>query len=530
MKRFLVVGLLFLILPYIHKAQAVSKDSLGLSVFAERRAKIAHSLNTGECALIFSGTYQSSSPNLAVPRPFHPQADFYYLTGADLPNSVLVIFPRKIETREGLASDILFLPGPGENPLAAMGFGYQGKFGKASDSLLLRPTSQLNRFVIEILDADQVERVQTLPLDPRDYQFSIREFAMHPAEIVFGSMAPKFHINPESAKFYQEIEEVRFEDANALIKKVISWLKYHEEVPDRILKKFSEVRSESELNEVKSQIQEIKFDFFRLRKTMDGLRLKKSSAERKRVNAAGKLAVSALKKAAGHIRPGAFEREIQGAAEMAVYAKGGDIGKSTQVISGRPGQALLYAQNNRKISEEGTVAIDLGSRSDRYCAHIARTFPPTGEFSPSLAKVYREVAAIHLSTLKGCVPGTKPNDLAFTQQGKLLAKLDPVLLVNGERRSGYRDNYIGGEITSIGLEINEASCEGGMERGMIFEVTTTLAVPVSRKFKSEYQGILIRLTDTVEVGDNGIWLTKGMPLNLEGLTPLMAKPSEMNND
>ncbi len=57
MKQFLVVGLLFLILPHMNKAQAVDQDSLGLSVFADRRAKVAESLDPGECAVLFSGTY-----------------------------------------------------------------------------------------------------------------------------------------------------------------------------------------------------------------------------------------------------------------------------------------------------------------------------------------------------------------------------------------------------------------------------------------------------------------------------------------
>ncbi len=526
MKQFLVVGLLFLILPLMNKAQTVHQDSLGLSVYAKRRAKVAKSLAGAECALVFSGTYQSSAPNLPVPRPFQPYADFYYLTGVELPNAVLVIFPKRIETREGLASDILFLPGPGENPLSAMGFEYQGEFGKAGDSLLVRPTAQLSRFVIEILDADQVEHIQTLPVDPRDYQFSIREFSQHPAEIIFGSMAPRFHATPEAARFYQEIGQVKYEEVNQLIKKVISWLKYHQEVPDRILKAFSEVRSEAELDKVKSRIAEIKFDFFRLRKTMDALRLVKSSEEQKRMSQAAKVAASALQRAAGYIRKGAYEGEIQGVAELEVYRQGGKLSKATQVISGRQGQTILYAQNAQKIPGEGTVVIDLGVKLEGYSTHIARTFPPTGGFEASLAKLYQEVAAIHLATLKGCSKGVNPNDFAYSQQEKLLASLDPVLLVNGERRSGYRDNYIGGEITSIGIEINEASCEGGMEEGMVFAVTTTLAVPRSRKFKSEYQGVLIRLTDVVEVGDGAVWLTKAMPLNQEELVRIMAKPSE----
>lgn len=526
MKQFLVVGLLFLILPHMNKAQAVDQDSLGLSVFADRRAKVAESLDPGECAVLFSGTYQSSAPNLAVPLPFTPQADFFYLTGVKIPNSVLVIFPKKIETREGLASDILFLPGPGENPVAAMGYGHANEFGKAGDSLLVRPTTQWNRFVIEILDSDQVEHIQTIPLDPRDYYFSVQEFSLHPAEILFGSMAPQFQVTPEASRFYQEIEQVKFDKANELIKKVLSWLKYHQEVPDKILKSFSEVRSEGDLLKVQGRIASIKFNFFKLRKTMDALRLKKSRRENQAMVKAGEVAVLAVKKAASIMQAGAFEREIQGTAELEVFRQGAGLGKATQVLAGLPGQALLYAQNNQIVPDKGTVVLDIGVRYNGYCAQLARTFPIGNAFSPGVAKVYQEIAAVHLATLKGCGAGTNPNEFMFTQQGKLLAKLDAILLVNGERRSGYRDNYVGGEIVSIGLEINEASCEGAMGRGMTFAVTTTVAVPRSRKFKSEYQGILIRLTDVVEVGDGASWLTKGMPLNQEDLVRLKDKASE----
>ncbi len=528
MNRSLVVGLLLFILPFVNKVEAACHDSLDSSVYADRRAKVSQTLRATECALIFSGTYQFSAPNLAVPRTFQPNSDFYYLTGAKLPNSVLVVFSKKIETNEGLASDFLFLPGSEENPLSAMGFEYQGRFGKVDDSLLVCPISQFSRFVIEILDADQVEHIQTLPLDPCDHRFSNREFSQNPSEILFGSMAPFFYATPEVTRFYQEIKQVKYEQVSELVKKVLSWLKYHQEVPDQVLRAFSEVRSEAELDAVKSQITQIKFDFFHLRKTMDELRLVKSAEERRHLARAGTLAVSALRKAVSFIRPGAYEREIQGVLELEVYTHGGRMSKATQVISGKQSQAVLYAQNTHKISKDGTVVIDLGVKIDSYSAHIARTFPPEDRFSNSLRKIYHEVSAIHLSTINGCVKGVIPNDFAYLQQRKLIASLDPILLVDGESRTtGYQDNYIGGEISSIGLEINEANCEGGMDEGMVFAVTTSLAVPNSRKFKLEYQGVLIRLTDIVEVGDEkGIWLTRGMPLIYEELASLRARPSE----
>ncbi len=516
MKYSLVVGFFLLFLPLIQKAQAINPDSLGSSVYAERRAALANRLPDETCAVIFSGSYQSSAPNLAVPAPFTPEADFYYLTGATYPNAVLVVFPKKMDTKDGQASDFLFLPGPNENPVKAMGLSYQGDFGKAGDSLLVRPVEQWKRFVIQVLDADQVEKIYTNPLDPRDYHFSIPEFALHPAKVMYGSMAPKFQINPEVAGFYKEIDEVRFSKVNPLIKKVLAWLKYNQEVADPILKDFARLQSESELKGLQQQIRDIKFDYSWAASNLPELRIIKSVEEREHLQKAGVIAARGMRAAIKQVKPGTLEREIQGIAEWETYRQGGSLAKATQVLSGFPGQNVLYAQNDQELVQ-GLVVIDLGVRYRGYCSQIARTLPVADTWSPSLAKIYEILAEEHRALISDCRSGQDLSAVVQKHRSILSEKLNPLVLVNGEERSGFRDTYLGGEISSIGLEINETPGLGTARAGMVLSGTTTIAIPRSKRFKKDYQGVHIRLTDIIEVGETSKWLTQGIPLGIKEL-------------
>jgi|GEM_PF-5247615 len=525
MKRFLVAILSFVLLPQDIWTQAVSDDGLGSSIYSARRGAVAAQLSPGECAVIFSGTYKANSPELAVPSPFTPDPNFRYLTGESYPNSVLVIFPKAMETKDGLASDFVFFPGPGEAPFSAMGWDYREEFGKMGDSLLIRPTSQWSRFVLEILDSDQIDRILTYPVDPRDFHFSLNEFALHPAEILYGTISPRFQSTPQSTRFYREIAGADFDEAPDLIRKVISWHKYHQEVMDPILKQFSKVESEPAFEKVKTRIRGIKFDFFQLEKWLLEARRIKDSEELNAIQNAVVIGSNAIKAAAGKIEVGRSEKVVQAEADYQILGSRAELGKSTQIISGLPGQAVLYAQNNRPISKDGSVVIDLGARYDGYCSHLARTFPTSNGFSAEVEGLYTRVKKYHLESIRGCKPGVNPYDYGYKQLAKIAMELDPLLLVTGERRRGFRDNYQGGDIYSIGLEINEEWPEKEMEKGMLLTVSTVIAVPHSKKFKPKYQGVLIVLTDVVRVTSTGSeWLSDDLPLEVSDLKELVNGP------
>lgn len=525
MKRFLVVILSLVLLPQDIWTQAVSNDGLGSSVYSERRSKVAAALSPGQCAVVFSGTYRASNPELAVPAPFTPDADFRYLTGEKFPNAVLVLFPKAIETKDGLASDFVFLPGPGEAPFSAMGWDYKGDFGKLGDSLLLRPTSQWSRFVLEILDSDRIDHILTYPVDPRDFHFSINEFALHPAEILFGTVAPRFQSTPQSTRFYNEIAGADFDEAPDLIRKVISWHKYHQETMDPILKQFSKVESEPEFEKIKTKIRGIKFDFFQLEQWLLEERRLKGADELNAIQNAVAIGINAINAAARKIEVGRSEKVIQAEADYAILGARAELSKATQVISGLSGQAVLYAQNNKPISKNGSVVIDLGVRYEGYCSHLARTFPPSTGFSAEVEGLYTKIKKFHLASLKGLKPGINPYEYGYEQLAKISMELDPLLLVSGERRRGFRDNYLGGDIYSIGLEINEEWPEKEMEKGMVLTISTVIAVPHSKKFKPKYQGVLIVMTDVVRITSSGIeWLSEDLPLEMSELKELVGEP------
>ena len=248
----------------------------------------------------------------------------------------------------------------------------------------------------------------------------------------------------------------------------------------------------------------------------------KKGEEIEKIKAASELARQSIVDGLSRVRSGRHEGEIQGAVEMSIRSRGGKLAKATQVTSGLPGQQVLDAQNDQTM-KDGLVVVDLGVRLDGYCSHICRTIPVAETWSPAWAKAYEILVDNHTATLKGLMLGADPTAVLERYRSALRQFLDPVVLVSGEARSGYRDTYLGGEINSIGLELREGEIDGTLKAGMVLEVTTAIAISNSSRFKKDYRGVQIRLTDVIAVGETGCeWLTKGAPLEVDQLSSIRA--------
>ncbi len=74
--------------------------------FAERRQKLMAQMSAGSVAIIPSA--REIARNRDVDYPFRQDSDFYYLTGFNEPDAVLVLVPGR--TEGGCCSDVLPRP------------------------------------------------------------------------------------------------------------------------------------------------------------------------------------------------------------------------------------------------------------------------------------------------------------------------------------------------------------------------------------------------------------------------------------
>jgi Xaa-Pro aminopeptidase len=121
------------------------------------------------------------------------------------------------------------------------------------------------------------------------------------------------------------------------------------------------------------------------------LRRTKSQSELEYLYNAAEITAMAHQAAAGMIKPGAYEADVQAAIEYIYTESGARPAFASIVGSGVNGTILHYVDNSAKLPDKGLVVVDIGASAQHYCSDVTRTYPVSGKFSETQKKVYQDV-------------------------------------------------------------------------------------------------------------------------------------------
>lgn len=117
-------------------------------------------------------------------------------------------------------------------------------------------------------------------------------------------------------------------------------------------------------------------------------RMVKSRAEIQRMQIAAEATSQAIRSAASLIRVGIDERSIQGEFEATCRALGAQAIPFTPIVKSGPNSlwpwrvlAAHYDRRNRPMESDDLVILDVGCEIDGYISDVGRTFPVSGTFS-----------------------------------------------------------------------------------------------------------------------------------------------------
>ena len=118
------------------------------------------------------------------------------------------------------------------------------------------------------------------------------------------------------------------------------------------------------------------------------LRMVKTPAEIERMRAAADATMAGIRAAAGRIRSGVDERSLQGEFERACRTFGAQSIPFTPIVKSGPNSlwpwrilAAHYNRRNRALRDGDLVILDVGCEVDGYVSDVGRTFPANGRFS-----------------------------------------------------------------------------------------------------------------------------------------------------
>ncbi|MDF1502734.1 aminopeptidase P N-terminal domain-containing protein [Roseisolibacter sp. H3M3-2] len=125
---------------------------------------------------------------------------------------------------------------------------------------------------------------------------------------------------------------------------------------------------------------------------LDRLRARKSPAELALLRRAIAATDSAHAAALRAVRPGAVERQVQGAIEAAFVQHGAEGPSFASIVGSGPNATTLhYMRNDRTMRAGEVVVMDVGASFGGYAADVTRTVPVSGRFTPEQRAVYQIV-------------------------------------------------------------------------------------------------------------------------------------------
>jgi Xaa-Pro aminopeptidase len=139
---------------------------------------------------------------------------------------------------------------------------------------------------------------------------------------------------------------------------------------------------------------------------LDDMRWIKSPYEIELMKMSCEIGAEGVKEAMKGTRPGMYEYELEAAATY-VYVKRGARGDAfTPIVASGPNTMTLhYTANNRQMQDGDVVYMDYGADYEYYTSDITRTWPVNGRFTPEQEKMYRCILEARDAIIAAKKPG-----------------------------------------------------------------------------------------------------------------------------
>ena len=381
-----------------------------------RRARILERLTPDSMLILWSAPVRTYSND--VEYEFRQDSNFYYLSGIDQPESILVLMPGNRERRE-----ILFVR-PRNPPREH----YEGHF--------LTPA-----------EATEMSGIATVYLTTGFDDFLAAILSRRP----FGN-APA----GEYQTYFTALDNNRARLALLLGPAP----RLGDEVPEPY--RF--------LNRLRARHDG--FTALDATAILHDLRLIKTPYEQKVMEDSARISSDAHMAGMRAAKPGAFEYEVEAAIEY-VYKKNGafDWGYPSIVGSGPNATTLHYNASSRQMQDGDLLLVDAAANYKFMTVDITRTYPVSGRFMEPQKELYNLVLRAHEAARGAIRPGVRLRDLHQRTVDVIKDGLLKLGLITDTAGDQYRLWYTHGSNHWIGIDVHDVGdYERPLEPGMTFVI------------------------------------------------------------
>jgi Xaa-Pro aminopeptidase len=504
------------------------KDFLSATFHKGRREAVRANMPPNSVAVFFANPVRNRSNDTDF--HYHQNTDFYYLTGYNEPNSMLLIFSENQKDSKGGTYNELIFAQP-RDPRMEMWNGKRlGKEG-VKNKLGFQNVYQNFEFADFGIDFKKFNKVLFLEFfdDARDDKgddadlFDLVKNFKTKANVPTDYDATKY-------KLYELIRTSPIENSANVAQVIGRYVNYYTYLgSEKVFIDFVEAKTNEDRKKIKENITNSNLDGYTLEEAMNFLREVKFEEEIKLLRKAISISCIAQREVMKALTPDMSEMEIQGIHEF-VYRKYGSEyeGYPSIVGAGNNGCVLHYIENNRlQVGDKQLVLMDVGAEYHGYTADVTRTVPANGKFTEEQKAIYNLVYQAQEEAIKLCKAGVPFN----APHAKAQEIINEGLVKLGVVKAGESHNYFPhGTSHYLGLDVHDRGTYQALQANSVITVEPGIYIPKGSPCDPKWWGIAVRIEDDILITPTGYEnLSALAPRKWDEIEALMKEKSPLND-
>jgi len=509
---------------------AAQKSELSSEFHKKQRQQLREKLPNNSVAVYFSAPVRNRAND--VDFEYHPDPNFYYLTGWNEPHAVLIVYSSPQKDLEGTYFEKLYVRERDANnemwngrQLGVEGARKMGLDRVASKKDFSTEQNDFSRFdsVLMFDFKNDVRDNKNDSSDLFDLQKHFKNVINYPD-----------NFDADRYRLYQRIRSAVESEVIPLKKRIYYMMERDSSLKDDpVIIDFMRVGEGTVLTDLKKQsaflLKDYNFDINQLGSFMASLRENKTEEEILLIKKAVRISTQGQLEVMKAIHPEMTEREVQGIHQL-VFKKYGAAHEGYPSIVGAGDNAcvLHYITNDKTDLKNQLILMDLGAEYKGYTADVTRTIPVSGTFTPEQKALYQIVYDAQTAGINAAVAGASFTAISEATYEVVKTGLLELGLIQESKE--YRRYLPHGIAHHIGLDVHDPGSYENLAPNMVITVEPGIYVPEGSPCDPKWWNIGIRIEDDILITAEGpVNLSKDAPRSWQEIEKVMLEKSALDD-
>lgn len=256
---------------------------------------------------------------------------------------------------------------------------------------------------------------------------------------------------------------------------------------------------------------------------MQKYRVIKSPEEIALITRAAHISALAHRQAMMSCKPGMAEYELQAVYEYVFGRSGSEYPAYPCIVGSAENSVILHYNTNRRTIADGDIVLaDCAAEYHNYASDVTRTFPANGKFSVPQRKVYQIVLDAQKSAIGMMKPGAVWTDVTAKADSVLENGLYALGIVKEKNNREFKRFYPHGLGHAVGLDVHDVGSVVMMP-GVVYTIEPGIYIPDNIQWVDpQYYNLGVRIEDDILITSDGHKiLSEEAPREIEAIEALM---------